>query len=92
MSRGQSGGTCKQFTPLQRDVALGSKPEVTPRHDEVCFTPETGHRRTNRQVGLVMEVRAFMHSEFKRLLSVICYLQRHSIRPGWDTSTSAQRF
>src|SRR6516225_1747061 len=31
-----------------------------------------------------------MHSEFNRArtdpMPVICYLQRHSIRPGWDTS------
>jgi hypothetical protein len=25
-------------------VRYGSKAEVTARHDEVCFTPETGHR------------------------------------------------
>ena len=31
-----------------------------------------------------------MHSECKRVrtdpMSIICYSQRHSIRPGWDTS------
>jgi hypothetical protein len=68
------------------DDRNGSKSEVTPRYDEGRFTPETGHRRTNRQVDLV----AFMHSEFKRAptdpMPVICYLQRHSIRPGRDTS------
>jgi hypothetical protein len=26
------------------DVGFGSKAEVTARHVEVCFTPETGHR------------------------------------------------
>ena len=52
--------------------------------------PGTRHRRTNRQVGLLTVVRALMHSEFKRAptdpMPVICYLQRHSIRLGWDTS------
>jgi len=32
----------------------------------------------------------FMHSECKRVrtdpIPIICYSQRHSIRPGWDTS------
>jgi hypothetical protein len=28
-------------------VRYGSKAEVTARHVEVCFTPETGHRLTN---------------------------------------------
>jgi hypothetical protein len=39
---------------------------------------------------LVTEARAFMHSKFKRArtdpMPVICYSQRHFIRPSWDTS------
>ena len=36
------------------------------------------------------KISPFMHSECKRMrtdpIPIICYSQRHSIRPGWDTS------
>src|SRR5215469_16716641 len=67
---------------LDVDVGFGSKSEVTARHVEVCFTPESGHAACILECPLSARsrpVRKKLVQEFQPLRSHLC-IQRYYAR------------